>query len=312
MASSSKRSPSRALKSYIGPRYWPTWLGLAILRLLSLLPLPLLAFVGYLVGTLFYLLHVSRRKIALKNLKVCFPEVDEAQLKKTNWRHYCFLGHSVMTACMNWWISASRFDRLVTVTGREDYDAAIAEGRNIILLAPHFMSLEVSGLALQRERPMIGVYQYMKNGLMDTMALRGRQRFCEGGLMFERKQPLRTLLRELRKGYPMSYSPDQDAGRKGVFAPFFHVQASTTPALAKFILTTNAVVIPCRNSILPWGKGYKVELGPRIEGLATGVEEADAAAMNRAIEAMVRKAPEQYLWVHKRFKTRPEGEAKFY
>lgn len=277
-----------------------------------MLPLPVLAVIGYIIGSLFYLLQASRRKIALKNLTVCFPETEQSELKKINFLHYCMLGHSVMTACMNWWISPARFDRLVSISGREDYDAAIAEGRNIVLLSPHFMSLEVSGLALQRERPMIGVYQYMKNGLMDTMALRGRQRFCPGGLMFERKQPLRSLLRVLRKGYPMSYSPDQDAGGKGVFVPFFHTLASTTPALAKFILTTNAVVIPCRNEILPWGKGYKVELGLRIEGLASGDEEKDTAAMNRAIESMIRKAPEQYLWVHKRFKTRPEGDAKFY
>ncbi len=300
------------LRPYFGIRYWPTWIGLAILRLMSLLPLPLLASIGYVIGSLFYLLQSSRRKIALKNLKVCFPEIEERELKKINWLHYCLLGHSVMTACMNWWISPARFERLVSISGREDYDAALSEGRNIILLAPHFMSLEVSGLALQRERPMIGVYQYMKNGLMDTMALRGRTRFCPEGLMFERKQPLRTLLRTLQKGFPMSYSPDQDAGRKGVFVPFFHPLASTTPALAKFILTSDAVVIPCRNTILPWGKGYKVELGQRIEGLASGDEEKDTAAMNLAIEAMIRKAPEQYLWVHKRFKTRPEGESKFY
>jgi len=299
-------------RPYFTLRYLPTWLALGALRLLGILPLPLLAIVGYLIGTLFYLLQASRRRIALKNLKACFPDMPESKLKKINWLHYCMLGHSVVTACMNWWISPARFNRLVNISGREDYDAAIAEGRNIILLAPHFMSLEVSGLALQRERPMIGMYQYMKNSLMDTMALRGRQRFCPGGLMFERKQPLRTLLRELRKGYPMSYSPDQDAGRKGVFVPFFHPLASTTPALAKFILSCNAVVIPCRNTILPWGKGYQVDLGARIEGLASGDEEKDTAAMNQAIEEMVKKAPEQYLWVHKRFKTRPEGEPKFY
>ena len=307
-----KRSSNPNPRFYSEPRYWPTWFGLGVMRVLAVLPLPVLAVFGYALGSVFYVLHGSRRKIALKNLSVCFPELPQSKLKKINFLHYCVLGQSVMTVCMNWWISPKRFNKLVTISGREDYDAAIAEGRNIILLAPHFMSLEVSGLALQRERPMIGMYQYMKNSLMNTMALRGRQRFSTGGMMFERKQPLRTLLRELRKGYPMAYSPDQDAGNKGVFVPFFHTPASTTPALAKFIEVTNAVVIPCSNNILPWGKGYHVELGPRIEGLSTGDEENDTAAMNRAIEAMVRKAPEQYLWVHKRFKTRPEGEAKFY
>lgn len=213
---------------------------------------------------------------------------------------------------MNWWISEKRFARLVEVVGREDYDAALAEGKNIILLTPHFLAIEISGLILQRERNMIGVYQYMKNSLMDEVAKAGRSRYCDDGLMFERKQPLRTLLRSLRKGLPMSYSPDQDAGRKGVFVPFFNHDASTTPALAKFIATTHCVVIPCINEMLPWGRGYRVTLGERIENLNTNNELDDTAAMNQAIEEMVRQLPEQYLWVHKRFKTRPEGEAAFY
>lgn len=130
--------------------------------------------------------------------------------------------------------------------------------------------------------------------------------------MFERKGPLRQLLRILMKGYPFVYSPDQDAMRKGVFVPFFHPLASTTPALAKFILTTKSIVIPCSNRMKPWGMGYEVRLGKPIDGLACGDEMKDTAAMNRAIEAMVRKIPDQYLWVHKRFKTRPAGEDKLY
>jgi len=217
-----------------------------------------------------------------------------------------------MTTTMNWWMSAKRFDRLVEIEGREHYDQALNEGKNIILLTPHFMAIEVSGLALQRERPMIGVYQYMKNTLMDTIAKEGRTRFAKDSLMFERKEPLRTLLRWIRKGHPMSYSPDQDAGRKGVFVPFFRPLASTTPALGKFILTTKAVVIPCMTIMLPWGRGYRVVLGPEQEGLASGDEIKDTAAMNRVIEEMVRTKADQYLWVHKRFKTRPQSETEFY
>lgn len=300
------------LKQYASPRYWPTWLGLGILRLLSLLPLPVLALIGYTIGLIFYALQHSRRRIALKNIRACFPEFSLQQCKKINRQQYCLLGQSVMTACMNWWISAKRFDRLVKIRQREAYDKALAEGKNVILLTPHFISLEVSGLALQRERPMVGMYQYMKNSLLNTMALKGRQRFCPDGIMFERKGPLRELLKIIVKGYPFFYSPDQDAMRKGVFVPFFHTLASTTPALAKFIQTTGAIVIPCRNRMLPWGRGYEVILGEPISGLATGDELADTATMNQAIEGMVRQSPEQYLWVHKRFKTRPEGEAKFY
>jgi KDO2-lipid IV(A) lauroyltransferase len=159
---------------------------------------------------------------------------------------------------------------------------------------------------------MVGMYQYMKNSVLNTLALRGRKRFCEDGIMFERKGPLRQLLRILMKGFPFLYSPDQDAMRKGVFVPFFHTLASTTPALAKFIQVTDAVVIPCKAKMLDWGRGYEVSLGKPVQNLNSGDEHADTAAMNLAIEAMVRELPEQYLWVHKRYKTRPEGEPKFY
>ena len=309
-------SPARVsfeiLKQYSAPKHWLTWLGLGVLRSLAFLPLPLLAIIGYTLGLIVYALHGSRRRIALKNIAACFPELSLKQYRRINFLHFCYMGQSVMTACMNWWISPARFNRLVAIRGREHYDQALAQGQRIILLAPHFFAMEVSGLALQRERPMVGMYQYMKNSLLNTMALNGRQRFAQEGVMFERKGPLRQLLRILMKGYPFLYSPDQDAMRKGVFVPFFHTLASTTPALAKFVQTTGSIVIPCRARMLPWGRGYEVILGEAIEDLAGGDEIADTTAMNRAIEEMVRALPEQYLWVHKRYKTRPAGEAKFY
>ena len=303
---------SDILIKYSHPRYWPTWLGLGVLRVISMLPLPLLAVVGYLLGSIVYVLFVSRRRIAFLNIKTCFPDKSDRECRKINWKQFCYLGQSLITVSMMWWISPERFNRLVTIHGREHYDKALSEGKNVILLTPHFLSLEISGLALQRERPMVGMYQYMKNPLMDEVALRGRSRFCDEGIMFERKGPLRSLLRLIHKGLPLFYSPDQDAMRKGVFAPFFGVPASTTPALSKFVMVTKAQVIPCRNHILSWGRGYDVYLGEPIEGLNTGDDLVDTTAMNRAIEEMVIDAPEQYLWVHKRFKTRPEGDAKFY
>ena len=120
------------LKQYSHPRYWPTWVGLAIVRLLVFLPLPLLAVVGYVIGTLFYCLFASRRTIAYKNIRACFPEWTDRQCKVTNWKHFCYLGQMALTTCMNWWISAARFDRLVTIHGREHYDKAIADGLSLI------------------------------------------------------------------------------------------------------------------------------------------------------------------------------------
>ena len=297
---------------FYGPRYWFIWLGLGFLRLLSFLPLPFLTILGYLFGATAYGLFSSRRVIALKNLRACFPEKDLAELKKINFKHFLFIGQAIFTSPINWWINRQRFERLVSISGREAYDQALAEKRNIILLAPHFMAMEISGLLLQAERPMIGMYQYMKNPLLNKIAINQRQRFCEGGVMFERKDSLRSILRELGKGFPMQYSPDQDAMRKGVFVPFFHTLASTTPALGKFVKATDAVVIPCYSIYKPWGLGYEVILGEALEGLVADDDIHNATLMNQAIETMIRNHPTQYLWSHKRFKTRPEGEKPFY
>ena len=297
---------------YYGLKFWPTWFGLGLLRLLSLLPLPISTLFGYSFGALAYLLFASRRKIALKNLVACFPEKQLSELKKTNFWHFLFVGQAIFTSPINWWSSRKRFERMISISGREAYDQALADGHNIILLAPHFMAMEISGLYLQAERPMIGMYQYVKNPLINQFSLNKRQRFCNGGFMFERKDSLRSILRELSKGLPMQYSPDQDAMRKGVFVPFFHPLASTTPALGKFARTTKAVIIPCYSIYKKWGMGYEVILGEAIENAGTGDEIHDTTVMNQAIEAMVRQDPEQYLWSHKRFKTRPEGEPAFY
>ena len=211
---------------------------------------------------------------------------------------------------MNYWMSRRRFNRLVEIKNREHHDAAIAAGQNIILLAPHFISMDVGGMVLAQERPMISMYQYTKNQLMNEIVKRGRTRF--GGILVERKEPLRKLIRLIRQGHPFYYLPDQDAGRKGIFVPFFHEQASTIPMLGKFAQMGNAVVIPVRTHIKSWARGYEVILGEPLTDFPQGDEYADTAAMNEAVAALIRENPEQYFWVHKRFKTRPAGDTNFY
>ena len=270
----------------------------------------MLAGFGYVLGTLFYILVPSRRNIAYRNVTACFPELTPKECRRINRRHFQNAGQLVFTSSMNWWMSKSRFNTLVEVHGREHYDQALRDGKRIILLAPHFVSLEVAGLVLNQERPMMTMYQYSKNTLMDEVSLRGRSRY--GGLLVERKASMRKLLKLMREGYPFYYLPDQDAGRKGIFVPFFHELASTIPMLGKFAELTDAVVIPCLNIIKPWGLGYKVVLGAPIDNFPVGDEVADTTKMNQVVAEMIRQNPEQYFWAHKRFKTRPKGESKFY
>ena len=262
------------------------------------------------MGSIAYLLIGSRRKIAFKNISACFPELDAADCRKINRQQFRYAGQTVFTNPMNMWLSAKRFRRLVEINGAEEYRHALAEERNVILLAPHFIAIDVAGLALSQERPVISMYQYAKNKLVDVVIKRGRSRY--GGVLIERKEPLRKVLRIISKGDPFYYLPDQDAGRKGIFVPFFHELASTTPALAKFAAASRALVIPVRTRIKPWGQGYEVVLGKPLQDFPSGDEYKDTERMNRQIEKMIRQTPEQYFWVHKRFKTRPPGEEKFY
>lgn len=302
------------LTNFLAPKYWPTWLGLLVLRAFSLLPLPVLAVIGQTIGLIFYVLGASRRRIAFKNIRVSFPEKSERECRQINRRHFMLIGQSVFATPMHWWASKRRFNKLITIYGREHYDAALASGNNIIILAPHFISLDVAGLRLAQERPMLTMYQYAKNGLIDEVVKRRRLRF--GGELVERKAPLRQLIRAIRKGNPFYYLPDQDAGRKGIFVPFFHTEASTFPMLGKFAEMTNALVVPCRTRIKPWGMGYEVTLGKPLENFPTGDDVADTTRMNHEVAELIRPHPEQYFWVHKRFKTRPPEEAaqglKFY
>jgi KDO2-lipid IV(A) lauroyltransferase len=300
----------RPYSQFLSYRYWPTWLGLAILRLLSFLPLPVLTSFGHILGFLFYHLVGSRRKIALKNIETCFPELSDKECRRINRRHFQNSGQLVFTSGMHWWVSQKRFNRMVEIVNREHYDRALADGRNVILLTPHFVALAVAGMRLNQERPMITMYQYSKNTLMDEVTIRGRTRY--GGLLVERKEPLRKLVKLMRQGHPFYYLPDQDAGRKGIFVPFFHELASTIPVLGKFTSMTDAVVIPCMNKIKPWGQGYEIALGSPLENFPVGDDYVDTARMNEIIASMVRENPEQYFWAHKRFKTRPEGDPAFY
>ena len=302
------------LTQFLGPRYWPTWVGLGLLRLLCLLPMPVLGTLGQGLGELFYWLSASRRRIAFKNISVCFPEKSEQECHRITRRNFHLTGQAMLLTPKNWWMSKAAFNRSIEISGREHYDMALAQGRNIILLSPHFVSIEVAGLRLVQERTIYTMYQYAKNALIDEIVIRGRTRF--GGDVIERKAPLRTLIRAIRSGDPFVYLPDQDAGRKGIFVPFFHEMASTVPMLGKFAEVGDAVVIPVGIRTKSWGRGYAVTILPPLEDYPSRDEVRDTRRMNEAIETLIRPHPEQYFWVHKRFKTRPTEEVetgrKFY
>lgn len=288
-----------------------TWLGIGLLRLVGLLPFPVVYAIGSGIGALAYRLHGSRRRVVLRNLERCFPEMPPDAREQTARRHFRCLVAATLGSSANWWASKKRLDRRLTFRNRQYFDDAVNEGKNIVLLAPHFVALDIAGIRLSNDLPMTSMYKRTKNELFDKLVERGRNRF--GGVLFEHREPLRSMVRSIRQGKPFYYLPDQEPARRhGIFVPFFGIQTLTLPALGRIARMGHAVVIPCFSRLLPRGRGYEVILGPPLENYPSGDEYADTARMNDIIEQAVRKMPEQYFWVHKRFKTRPPGEEAFY
>lgn len=293
------------------PRHWPGWAGLSLLRLVSHLPLRLIWLFGALLGTALYALLGGRRRVARRNLAHCFPALPAPRRERLVRSHFRALGQALLDNGIAWWGSRRRLRRLVRLRGREYYERALARGQNVILLVPHFLGLEIAVSRLSLERPMVTVFRHPDSVPLRAVMERGRRRF--GLKLIEHNQPFTALVRAVKSGMPLYYLPDQDAGRRNaVFAPFFGIPASTFAALGRLARITGAEVIPCLARQLPFGRGYEVEFQPPLKNFPTGDAVADATRMNAEIEKHVRKWPAQYFWVHKRFKTRPEGEKGFY
>jgi KDO2-lipid IV(A) lauroyltransferase len=291
------------------PAYWPTWVALALLRVLSLFPMRVIWVLGNLLGALIGLFPTKLKRIARTNIELCFPELGEAGQRDLLRRHFRNLGVSILSYGLGWWSSAGRLRSLITYRDRQHYDDALTSGRPVILFAPHFIALDICGIALSSERPMVSMYRASRNRLVDRM-LRRRDRF--GGIVIERKASLKLLIRSIREGRPFYYLPDQDAGSDGVFVPFFGVPAATVTAMSRIARMTDALVIPCYNRILPWGRGFEVQFGPPLADYPSTDPERDARRMNEEIEKIVREHPDQYLWSYRRFKTRPSGDKTVY
>jgi len=293
------------------PRHWAGWLGLALLRFVSHLPLRLVWLLGAALGMLLYALHGGRRRVARRNLERCFPLLAPSAREQLVRSHFRALGQALFDNGIAWWGSRRRLRRLVRLRGREHYARALARGQNIILLVPHFLGLEVAVSRLSMEQPMVTVFRHPDSVPLRVAMERGRRRF--GLQLIEHNRPFMTLVRAVKFGTSLYYLPDQDAGRRNaVFAPFFGIPAATFAALGRLAAMTDAVVIPCIARQRAHGAGYEVAFQPPLKDFPTGDTVADAARMNAEIEKAVRKWPAQYFWVHKRFKTRPEGEGDFY
>lgn len=283
-----------------------------LLWLLHWLPLSLLSRVGRGLGHLLYWLVAPRRRVVLTNLRLCFPNLPEEERKAMAKEHFALLGRSLMERGIVWFGSKERIRNMVRVEGVEHILKLQAEGRPVLLLAPHFLGLDVGGTRLTLECDMVSIYQPQRDKVVDRWLLHGRSRFGKQ-LLLPRNESIRGTIKAMKAGMPFYYLPDMDHGeRDSVFVPFFGVQAATLTGLSRFAKMAGATVVPAITRMLPGGKGYVVEIGEPWADFPTMDLEVDARRMNAYIEDRVLTMPPQYYWVHKRFKTRPAGEPGFY
>ena len=285
-----------------------TYILVGFLWLLHWLPLPVLRAFGGLLGRLLYAVGRERRKVALINLRLCFPEKSEAEREQIARDHFIAFSRAVIDRTLGWWASRERLERIIRITGVEHLNDP--EGKPVILLSPHFVGLDAGATRISMYVPGCSVYSNQKNPVFNKLLYDGRIRFTDAVLL-SRQDGMRKIIKAMKDGYKFYYLPDMDFGPKeSIFVPFFGVQAATIPGVSRLARLTGARVVACITRQV--ADGYEVEVMPAWDDFPGESVEADTVYVNRFIEGQVLRMPEQYFWLHKRFKTRPPGEQRFY
>ncbi|WP_374344410.1 lysophospholipid acyltransferase family protein [Azonexus sp.] len=286
----------------------PSYLAVGLLWLLHWLPLRWLRALGAGLGRLLYRFGRERRGVVLTNLRLCFPELGEAEREALARRHFVAFAQSALDRSLGWWASQDRLERIIRIRGIEHLTER--GDRPTIMLCPHFVGLDAGATRISMYLTACSVFSQQKNPVFNRLLYHGRTRF-NPALLLSRKEGMRKIVKSMKDGYPFYYLPDMDFGRKeSIFVPFFGVPAATIPALSRLVRLTGAQVVPCIARMVP--DGYEVEVMPPWDNFPGDSVEADTEFMNRFIENQVLRMPEQYYWVHRRFKTRPPGEQKVY
>jgi KDO2-lipid IV(A) lauroyltransferase len=293
----------------LGPRTWPTWLGIGAMALLARLPWPLQRGLGRALGSVLRLLLGERRRIAARNLALCFPALDAAARASLLRQHFAALGIGLFEFARAWWGSVAPLRRGLQVEGLEHVEAARAGGRGVIVISGHFTTLEICGRLLCDHVPLAGMYRPHAQAAMEWAVKRGRLRYAAA--MFGRDE-LRPALRHLKQGGLLWFAPDQDTRRgDSVFVPFFGRPASSLTSTHQLARLSGAAVLAFAHVRRPDG-GYTLRLSPAFADFPSEDAVADTARVMAAIEGMARAAPAQYLWIHRRFKRQPDGGEDLY
>ena len=281
------------------PRYWATWVGLGVLRTLELLPYPAQRHIGSALGGLIRRLPLAYVRIARRNIDLCMPELSAAERGALVDRHFQSIGMALCETANTWWSSNERVRALAEVRGLEHLDAALAKGRGAIMIGGHFTTIEIATRILGTVVPLNVVYRPTKNELLSRTMVTG---FARNGKPIAHDD-IRTMVRALKKNEAVWYAPDQSYRNKGAaMVKFFGIPAATTTATSRLARISGAAVLTYFPERLPGNAGYRVMIGPALDDFPGADAIEDAERFNRLLETQIRRVPEQYLWMHRRFK----------
>jgi Kdo2-lipid IVA lauroyltransferase/acyltransferase len=294
----------------LAPKYWGLWLLIGLLKMLVLLPFRWQIAIGKGLGKLVYRVLSSRRRIALRNIERCYPDKSPDDVVQMAKQHFESLGIGLMETAMAWWMSTKRLQKLMHIEGFEHVEQAYAKGAGMLLLGPHNTTMDIVGRYIDTIHPIGVVYREQNNPVIDYLLKSYRDRHH---VELIHRHDVRKIVRTLQNNKAVWYPPDQDFGPKhSVFAEFFGIQAATITTPARFARMTGAAMLPVGFYRHDDGSGYTIRAYPALQNFPSDDEVSNARQVNAALEEAIALKPEQYFWLHRRFKTRPAGEAAFY
>lgn len=296
--------------AFLHPLYWGAFFLFSLFWLIIHLPLRMQVSIGRMLGLFIYFFPTQLKKIAKKNIALCFPTLSsfaQTALLKNN---FLSLGLGIIEATRAWWTPAHKLTQSCKMIGIEHLKNAYAKKKGVILLGPHFTSLEIVGRLMSLQYQFAIMYRPHKNKLIHFLHERFRQKYYTHAIS---RNNMRELLRTLEKNMAIWYAYDIDGGAKrSVFAPFFNIETASLTTVSRIVKKTGASIIPMAFYRSADGLSYEVHLYPPIESFPSNDLIKDATKLNHALQKAIEKKPDQYVWQYKRFKTRPKNEARFY
>jgi len=294
--------------NFIHPKYFPTWILILLMRAGVLIPFRLQVFFGKIIGKLIYPFMTELRKTAYSNISNCFPEKKQSQVTILVKQHFEAIGISLFETANAYYASDKKIEKMLIINNEQFFTEALKKEGGIILLCSHFMPLMLGSRALLIKHTIANIYRPQNNQLFDQVMVRG---YVKNGAVMIKNTDTRSIMKAIRNSLPIWYAPDQDLGKNNsIFAPLFGIQTATASATSRLAKNNNTRVIPY--SFIRVKDGYEMSFDKPLKNYPSGDATKDASKTNQILEKQILKNPEQYLWIHRRFKTRPEGEENFY